>query len=106
MAVDVSFLDTSQHDHIPDTVRLERVNQLVELADLHPVDPIDMLLKLWFRFALVGYRKDLKAHLAGIIREYDRKSPIAGDHTDSTVWNGKGRRHSHRFLHLLIVFTL
>lgn len=94
MAVDVSFLDTSQHDHIPDTVRLERVDQLIELADLDPMDPIDMLFELRFRFALVGHRKDLKAHLAGIIREYDRKSSIAGDHTDSVVWNGDGRRHS------------
>ena len=46
MAIDMRFLDASQHDHIPDAVGLERVDQLVELADLDPMDPIDMLFEL------------------------------------------------------------
>lgn len=92
MAIDVSFFDASQHDNVPHSVGLERVDQLIELADLDPMDPIDMLFELRFGFTLVGYREYLQPHLVGIIRKNDRKSSISGDHPDSTVryWHGLG----------------
>lgn len=93
MAIDVSFLDASQHDHVPDAVGLERVDQLIELADFDPMDPIDMLFELRFGFAFVSHRIDLKAHLVGVIGKDDRKSSIPGDHSDSAVRYGRGLGH-------------
>src|SRR5574337_161109 len=94
MTIDMRFLDTSQHDHFPDAVGLERIDQFIELADLDPMDPIDMLFEFRFGFALVGHRIDLKAHLACVIRKDDRKSSVPGDYPDSTVRYRHGQRHS------------
>ena len=94
MAIDVRFLDASQHDDFSDAVGLERVDQFIELADLDPMDPIDMLFELRFGFALVSHREHLEAHLAGIIREDDRKSSIPGDDPDSAVGYRHGEVHS------------
>jgi hypothetical protein len=97
MTIDVSFLDASQHDHFLHAVGLECIDQLIELADLDPVDSIDMLFQFRFGFALVGHREYLEPHLAGVIRKDDRKSSIPGDHADSTVWYRHG--HVHRVIH-------
>src|SRR6185437_1921712 len=96
MAIDVRFLDTSQHDHFPDAVGLEGVDQFIELADLDPMDPIDMLFELRFGFALVSHREYLEPHLAGVICKDDRKPSIPGDHPDSTVRYRHGQMHSGR----------
>jgi hypothetical protein len=56
MAIDMRFLDAPQHDHIPDAVGLERVDQLVELANLDPMDPIDMLFELRLSAKMIGNR--------------------------------------------------
>ena len=57
MAIDVRFLDASEHDHFSDVVGLERVDQFIELADLGPMDSIDMLFELRFGFALMSHRE-------------------------------------------------
>ena len=53
---DVGLFDSAQHDRLMHPVVLERLNQLIELADLDPVDAIDMLLPTPDRFPPHGRR--------------------------------------------------
>ena len=96
VAVDVGLLNASQHHDMAYPVGLEGINQFVQLADLDPMNPVDMLLELRFCFTFMSHSNDLKTHLASVIGEDDRKSPIPGDHPDSTVHYRHGQTHRAR----------
>ena len=62
-----------------DPVFLECFDQLVELADLDPMDPIHMAGQLRFRLAFMRHGRHVIAELPGIIRKNDREPAVAGN---------------------------
>ena len=65
-----------------DSVFLESLNQLADLADLNPMDPIHMAGQFRFRFAFMRDGRDVIAQLPSIVSENDREPAVAGNQPD------------------------
>jgi hypothetical protein len=78
----VGFLDAAEHDGMMHPVFFKGMNELIELADLDPVDAIDMVRQLGVCFSFVGNSRNLVPQLPRIVREDNRKPAIAGNQTE------------------------
>jgi hypothetical protein len=77
----VSFLNAAEHDGMMHAVFLKGMNKLVELADLDPVDTIDMVRQLRICFSFVRNSRNLVPQLPGIVRKDNGKPAVAGNQT-------------------------
>src|SRR5690242_17149718 len=88
------FLNAAQHDGLMHVIVLESSDKLIELADLNPVDAVDVICQLRIRFPLMSDSRNVIAQLPGIIGEDNRKPAIPGDQSQPfTAANLRYLRH-------------
>src|SRR5207253_8957590 len=79
---DMRLLNSSEHHGLTHAIALQCLNELVELADLNPVDSFDVPLQFRLCFTDVGNRRYGIAQPLGILCENDRKAAVARDEPD------------------------
>ena len=94
MTIDMGLLDSPQQHHVPNAIGFEGIDQLIQLPDLNPMQPIDMSLKLGICFPFMCYRRHVQPHLARVIGKDDRETSVPRNHSDSAVRYGHGTGHS------------
>jgi hypothetical protein len=77
----VGFLNAAEHDGMMHAVFLKGMNELIELADLDPVDTIDMVRQLGICFPFVRNSGNLVPQLPRIVRKDNGKPAVAGNQT-------------------------
>src|SRR5512146_622679 len=78
----MGLLDAAQHDGLMHVVFLEGLDQFVELADLDPMDAIDMAGQVGIRLAFMGDSGNLIPELPGIIGKNNGEAAVAGDQSE------------------------
>ena len=73
------FFYPPQHDGLLDAVTFEGSNDFPELADTHPMHPVDHLLQLGSRFTVMSNGRHSKPEFSGVFGKNDGKPTIACD---------------------------